>query len=171
MFLTCLQLVGTWVQNIFRNSVPGFLTCPQLWVYGCNIFSGIWCQIFGVSCSKCCVSCHVCVSCRVLIVLCHPMSAFCFEKQPLGLFEKIWKICPSSAESQEYMLFFCLPLSSCSTSAHNDRRAPRCGAIPRAHPCCCVLRRLSLGWLFNGKQKINTYSWQRMGIYFWHVFN
>ena len=30
IFLTCLQLVGTRVQNIFRNLVPDFLTCPQL---------------------------------------------------------------------------------------------------------------------------------------------
>ena len=30
IFLTCLQLVGTWVKNIFRNLVPDFLTCPQL---------------------------------------------------------------------------------------------------------------------------------------------
>ena len=39
IFLTCLQLVGTWVQNMFRNLVPDFLTCPQLvgtWVQ--NIF-------------------------------------------------------------------------------------------------------------------------------------
>ena len=28
--LTCLQLVGTRVQNIFRNVVPYLLTCPQL---------------------------------------------------------------------------------------------------------------------------------------------
>ena len=29
-FLTCPQLVGAWVKNIFRNSVPDFLTCLQL---------------------------------------------------------------------------------------------------------------------------------------------
>ena len=42
IFLTCLQLVGTWVQNIFRNLVPDFLTCPQLvgtWVK--NIFRNL----------------------------------------------------------------------------------------------------------------------------------
>ena len=26
----CPELVGTWVQNMFRNLVPDFLTCPQL---------------------------------------------------------------------------------------------------------------------------------------------
>ena len=36
MFLTCLRLVGTWVQHIFKNLVPDFLTCPQL--------SGTWVQ-------------------------------------------------------------------------------------------------------------------------------
>ena len=30
IFLTDPQLVGTWVQNMFRNLVPDFLTCPQL---------------------------------------------------------------------------------------------------------------------------------------------
>ena len=35
ILLTCLQLVGTWVQNV----------C-----------SGMWFQMFGVSCSKCCMS-------------------------------------------------------------------------------------------------------------------
>ena len=30
IFLICLQLVGTWVKNIFRNLVLYFLTCPQL---------------------------------------------------------------------------------------------------------------------------------------------
>ena len=29
-FLTCPQLVGTWVQHIFRNVAPYVLTCPQL---------------------------------------------------------------------------------------------------------------------------------------------
>ena len=28
IFLTCPELVGTWVQNIFRNLVPDFWTCP-----------------------------------------------------------------------------------------------------------------------------------------------
>ena len=39
LFLTCLQLVGTWVRNSFRNLVQYFLTSPQLvdtWVP--NIF-------------------------------------------------------------------------------------------------------------------------------------
>ena len=40
IFLTCLQLAGTWVQHIFRNLVSYFLTCPQL--------VGTWVQkIFG----------------------------------------------------------------------------------------------------------------------------
>ena len=66
IFLTCLQLVGTWVKHIFRNLVPYFVTCPQLvgtWVkkdfqefgprfLACHV-------IFGVSCSKCCVSWRV----------------------------------------------------------------------------------------------------------------
>ena len=30
IFLTCLQLVGTWVKHIFRNLVPYLVTCPQL---------------------------------------------------------------------------------------------------------------------------------------------
>ena len=41
-FLTCPQLVGTWVKNIFRNLVPDFLTRPQLvgtWVK--NIFRNL----------------------------------------------------------------------------------------------------------------------------------
>ena len=42
IFLTCLQLVGTWMKIIFRNLVPDFLTCPQLvgtWVK--NIFRNL----------------------------------------------------------------------------------------------------------------------------------
>ena len=33
------------------------------------------------------------------------------------------------------------------------------------------LSSLSLGWLLNGKQKNSIYSWQRTGMYVWHVFN
>ena len=34
---------------------------------------------------------------------------------------------------------------------------------------CCWLRRLTLGWLLNGKQKNSIYSWQRTGIFFEYV--
>ena len=45
IFLTCLQVVGTWVQHIFRNLVPDFWTCPQL--------VGTWLQhIMFRSCSQ-----------------------------------------------------------------------------------------------------------------------
>ena len=64
-FLTCLQLVGTWMKNIFRNLVPisyGWKISSGIWshflwvthifgnlvpiFYGWKIFSGIWSQFF-----------------------------------------------------------------------------------------------------------------------------
>ena len=70
---------------------------------------------------------------------------------------------------QEYMLFFCLPLSIRPRLNTQQQGCARGGRhTGGARPCCCVL---SLGWLLNGKQKNSIYSWQRTGIYFWHVFN
>ena len=63
------------------------------------------------------------------------------------LVEDISETCLSSAKSICY--FFCLPLSS----------QPRL----REHPCCCALRRLSLGRLLNGKQKNSIYSPRTLG--------
>ena len=115
IFLTCLQLVGTWVKNIFRNLVPyffdmssasgymgekyfqefgpRFLTCPQLvgtWVQ--NIFRNLVNKYIPVLC-------------------------------------------------QEYMLFFCLPLrSQPRLNTQQQGRAPPVWRLPpRARPCCCVL--------------------------------
>ena len=48
-FMTCPQLVGTWVKNIFRNLVPNLWHVLSLWVHGSKIFSEIWSQIFSVS--------------------------------------------------------------------------------------------------------------------------
>ena len=44
--LTCLQLVGTWVKNMFRDLVPDFLTCPQLVGTWVQHISGIGALIF-----------------------------------------------------------------------------------------------------------------------------
>ena len=70
---------------------------------------------------------------------------------------------------QEYMLFFCLPLSiqprlSTQQQGHAWWGGRHTGG---ARPCCCVL---SLGWLLNGKQKNSIYSWQRTGIFFQKYF-
>ena len=62
IFLTCLQLVGTWVKNIFRNLVPYFLMSSASGYMGEKHFQEFGARflachvIFGVSCSKCCVS-------------------------------------------------------------------------------------------------------------------
>ena len=66
IFLTCLQLVGTWVKNIFRNLVPDFLTCPQLvgtWVK--NIFRNLVPDFWRVM---------LFLACHVLNVVCHGVS-------------------------------------------------------------------------------------------------
>ena len=71
-----LQLVGTWVQNMFRNLVSDFLTCPQLvgtWVQNIfrNLVPDFWCILFqmlrvhGVLISIVSISS---VSCRVRIL-------------------------------------------------------------------------------------------------------
>ena len=42
-FLTCPQLVGTWVKNIFRNLVPDFWTCPT--AKKGHIYKGGWISV------------------------------------------------------------------------------------------------------------------------------
>ena len=52
---------------------------------------------------------------------------------------------------QEYMLFFCLPLSiQPRLNTQQQGRATRCGTPHPARPCCCVL---SLCWILKCKQK------------------
>ena len=43
IFLTCPELVGTWVQNIFRNLVPDFWTCPT--AKKGHIYKGGWISV------------------------------------------------------------------------------------------------------------------------------
>ena len=82
IFLTCLQLVGTWVKNIFRNLVLDFLTCPQLvgtWVKHIfrNLVPVFWRVMLFLACHVLNVACHgvsisivsiSSVSCRVRIL-------------------------------------------------------------------------------------------------------
>ena len=42
-FLTCPQLVVTWVKNIFRNLVPDFWTCPT--AKKGHIYKGGWISV------------------------------------------------------------------------------------------------------------------------------
>ena len=82
VFLTCLQLVGTWVPNIFPNLVPVFLPCPQLvgtWVQSIfrNLVPDFWRVMLFLACHVLNVACHgvsisivsiSSVSCRVRIL-------------------------------------------------------------------------------------------------------
>ena len=80
-FLTCLQLVGTWVKNIFRNLVPDFLTCPELvgtWVKNLfrNLIPVFWRVMFQMLRF---------VACQYLswqLVLCHVVSQSCVSACP-----------------------------------------------------------------------------------------
>ena len=81
-------------------------------------------------------------------------------------------ICPSSDKSIWYFSVCYWVGSQCSTSsAHNNRGARGWERHTGGARPCCVLRRLSLGWLLNGKQKNSIYSFQRIGIHFGRVFN
>ena len=62
-FLTSPQLVGTWMKNIFRNLVPDFLTCPQLvgtWVKNIfrNLVPDFWRVMLFLACHVLNVACH-----------------------------------------------------------------------------------------------------------------
>ena len=60
IFLTCLQLVGTWVKNIFRNSVSDF------W----RVMLFVACHVLNVACHGVSISIVsiISVSCRVRIL-------------------------------------------------------------------------------------------------------
>ena len=71
--MTCLQLVGTWVQSNFRNLVPDLLTCPRIvgtWVQNILrnlVLDFLACHVPNVAChgvsisivSISSMSCHV----------------------------------------------------------------------------------------------------------------
>ena len=98
-FLTCLQLVGTWVKNMFRDLVPDFLTCPQLvgtWVKNIfrNLVPDFWRVMLFLACHVLNVACHgvsisivsiSSVSCRVLadcvsVFPCHVVATLVHKK-------------------------------------------------------------------------------------------
>ena len=69
---------------------------------------------------------------------------------------------------QEYMLFFCLPLSNQPRlDTQQQGRAPPVWRPSPPPPARAPVVVLSLGWLLNGKQKNSIYSRQRTGICFW----
>ena len=82
IFLTCLQLVGTWVKHNFKNLVSEFLTCPRpvgTWVKHIfrNLIPQLWRVMLFVACHVLNVACHgvsksivsiISVSCRVRIL-------------------------------------------------------------------------------------------------------
>ena len=74
-FLTCPQLVGTWVQNMFRNLVPDFLTSSASGYMGAEHFQEcgpgfLACHVPNVACHGMSISIVLIssVSCRVRIL-------------------------------------------------------------------------------------------------------
>ena len=91
------------------------------------------------------------------------LKTFCTHVPAGG--RHVRNICPSYAKTICYFSACHWVVSQGSTSSAHNRGA-RAGA-----PHCCSVRRLSLGWLLKCKHKHSIYSWQRTGMYFWHVFN
>ena len=80
------------------------------------------------------------------VMACHEYSMPCRVRIFWGkwILKKCQKYMPILC--QEYMLFFCLPLSiQPRLNTQQQGRAPPVWRPPHARPCCCVLRRLSLG--------------------------
>ena len=95
-------------------------------------------------------------------------GALSFLNWSQNMVEKCQDTCPSSAKSICYFSV-CHRVVKGQPPQHATTVACAPGVAPPApcaRPCCCVLRRLSLGWLLNGKQKNILYSWQRAGMYF-----